>query len=94
MEVIMKGRYEIRIYNERFNIDQDYYTGNEDIKLSVWCGTPEELKEKWEELLDENEGETYSIWDHTINDIIVGGAYDPNDYEIIDEYFETEGDKS
>ena len=89
----MKGRYEIRIYNERFNMDPNYYTGNEDIKLSVWCGIPKELKRKWEELLDENEGETYSICDHTANDIIVGGAYDPSDYEIIDEYFGTEGDK-
>ena len=84
----MKEKYEIRIFNELFNMDPDYYKGNEDIKFSVWCETSKELKEKWEELLKENEGETYSIWDHTVNEIIVGGAYDPNDWEIIDEYFE------
>ena len=75
----MSGRYEIRIYNERFNVNTDYYEENKDIKLSVQCGTSEELKEKWEELLEENEGETYSIWDHTVNEIITGGVYDPND---------------
>ena len=87
----MKGRYEIRIYNERFNLDPDYCEGNDDIKISVWCKTPNELKEKWEELLDENEGETYSVWDHTEDDgLILSGGYDPSDWEIIDEYFEPE----
>lgn len=83
----MKGRYEIRIYNERYNVDRNYYTGNEDIKKSVWCDTPTNLVDKWYELLKTEEGETYSVWDHTVNDIIVGGAFDPNDIDWINDYY-------
>lgn len=86
----MRGKYEIRIYNERFNMDPDYYEGTKDVRLVAWCNTPQELKERWEKLLKENEGETYSVWDCEANEIITGGAYDPSDYMIIDEYFEGE----
>ena len=84
----MKGRYEIRIYKERYNTHPDYYTGKKDIKLSVWCATPEELMSKWDELLEDYEGDTYSVWDSLVNEIITGGAYDPNDWQIIEDYFE------
>ena len=84
----MKGRYEIRIYNKRYNMHPYYYTGKKDIKLSIWCATPEELMSKWDELLEDYEGDTYSVWDSLTDEIITGGAYDPNDWQIIEEYFE------
>ena len=83
----MKGRYEIKIYNERYNMDVDYYTGNKDIKKSIWCDTPENLINTMYDLLETEEGETYSVWDHTIGDIIVGGAFDPNDIDSVNDYF-------
>lgn len=86
----MKGRYEIRFYNERYNMDFDYYTGNDDIKKSVWCDTPTKLKDTLWELLKTEEGETYSVWDHTTEDIIIGGAFDPNDIDSVEYYFSTD----
>lgn len=84
----MKGRYEIRIYNERYNMDVNYYTGNNDIKKSIWCDTPENLIDTMYDLLETEEGETYSVWDHTTEDIIIGGAFDPNDIGSVNDYFD------
>lgn len=76
-----KGMYEIRIYNERYNMDRDYYEGDEDIRTRIICRSIEKLIESWKMLLEENEGETYSVWDGP--DILVGGAYDPGDLDVI-----------
>lgn len=84
----MKDRFEIRIFNERFNVEYDYCTGNEDVCLSVKVDTSEELYAKWEELIKEYEGDSYAVWDHKNKQTIVWGAYDPNDWQILDEYFE------
>ena len=79
--------YEIRIFNERFNMDPNYYEGNKDVKIKIQCETSKELIEKWEELLETEEGETYAVWEINGNDsgIIVAGAFDPNDIGIIQE---------
>lgn len=85
-----KTGYEIRVYNERFNMDEDYYMGDTDIKQQVLCNNRQELIKTWEKLLKTEEGETYSVWDCTTNEIIVGGAFDPNDIDEIEYYFDEE----
>ena len=78
--------YEIRVYYTRFNMDPDYYMGDKGIAKRWKAKTPEELLKKWWLHLDKYEGDTYSVWDG--DDLITGGAYDPDDYMIIEEYFE------
>lgn len=79
--------YEIRIYNDCSNMDWDYYTGDEDIKLREFADTPAKLKSAWRRLLKKNEGCTYSVWDHLYEDVIVGGVFDPTDIDVIKEHF-------
>lgn len=79
----MKKRYEIRIYNERFNINPNYYQGNEDVKMRIYADSKKSLIQKWIDNLEEYEGETYSVWDG--DEILVAGAYDPSDIDIISE---------
>lgn len=80
----MAKRYEIRIFNERFNMNPIYYLGEDDIQKRIFADTDKELLFKWKKNLKEYEGETYSIWEGIIN--ITGGAYDPSDIECITEY--------
>ena len=77
--------YEIRVYYQRYNMNRDYYEGNKGIAKRWKAKTPGELLKKWELHAEKYEGETYSVWDG--NQIILGGAYDPDDDEIIREYF-------
>lgn len=77
--------YEIRVYYQFANMNEDYYFGNKGIKRKWKAKTPEELLKKWNLHLDEFEGETYSVWEG--NTSIIGGAYDPDDDLILLEYF-------
>ncbi len=82
-------RFEIRIFKERFNVDRDYYESDDDVRKRVYCSLSE-LVNKWKELLVDNEGETYAVWDHKYYDgrsnLVIGGAYDPGDIEYIEDW--------
>ena len=56
-----KGKYEIRIFNQRSNLEPDYIEGDKDIKLSSFCDTVKELMTIFFELYKDNEGESHGI---------------------------------
>lgn len=80
-------RFEIRIFNERFNMNPVYYEGNEDVSRRGFANDEDSLIKIWSIFLEEEEGETYAIWDHKNNKVITGGALDPGDMEYIKDYF-------
>ena len=77
----MAERFEIRIFNERYNTHINYYQGNEDIKCKFFTDSFKDLIRGWTVLLRVYEGKTYSVWDN--GKCIVGGAFDPSDIDII-----------
>lgn len=83
----MAKRIELRFFRERYNMDPDYYEGNRDVYARFYFKSIGELKEHWKELMESNhhwfEGETYSAW--CGKDILCGGAFDPDDIQIIEE---------
>lgn len=84
---------ELRFYRQRFNMDKDYYSGEDDVYLTLYYPNIEALEDDWDNLINKKtggywlEGETYSAWDDD-DDMICGGAFDPDDIEIIKEHFE------
>lgn len=48
--------------------------------------SPENLIQLWEELLPEHEGETYEIIDTSDKHVILSGAMDPADIDILEEF--------
>lgn len=84
------SKYEIRIFNERYNVDYSYYSGDKDIKYQFSCDSPEVLFLECKKLIKQYEGDTYCIWNHSEKEIIVGGAFDPSDLSIIMRYFGVE----
>ena len=58
----------------------------DNIKEYVICYGKQDLIEKWEDLLKQNEGAWYGVKDDS--GLIVGGAYDPNDIENLEELYE------
>lgn len=81
--------YEIRVYYQFGNMNEEYYLGDKGIRRRWKAKTPGELLRKWKLHLAVYEGETYSVWED--DNPIVGGAYDPDDDLIIKEYFGIEG---
>lgn len=79
-------KYEIRIFKERFNINPDYYQGNEDVWKRIFADNKTALCHKWIENYKEYEGETYSVWDG--DQMIVGGPFDQSDIDTILEYLD------
>ena len=81
--------YEIRIYNDVLFYNEDYYSGDEDIKTFTLYITKRELLDGLQDMLKKYEGETYSAWKHNpdgTKDLLIGGALDPNDpYDLADE---------
>ena len=59
-----------------------------DIKDYIVCKGKKDLLEKWEENLKKYEGEWYSVSDPSTT--IVGGVYDPNDKEYLEELYDEE----
>lgn len=78
---VEKGLYEIRIYNRRHNMNPEYIEGDVDVRTRIVCKSVEKLFEAWKMLLDENEGESYSVWKGP--ELLISGAYDPGDMDII-----------
>ena len=81
---------ELRFFRERYNMDEDYYAGNDDVYCRLYFKTINELKLKWQGLFEaENrllEGETYSAWYDDY--MLCGGAFDPSDIEYIEASYE------
>lgn len=82
-------------YRERYNMDEDYYTGDRDIYCRLNFRTLHELKQAWGRLFKASnhwlEGETYSAWyseGGTHNALLCGGAFDPSDMEYIEDAFD------
>lgn len=40
----------------------------------------------WEDNLDEFEGMNYLIFDRKKDTVVIGGVYDPTDYDILEDY--------
>ena len=76
---------ELRFYRERYNMDDDYCTGDKDIYARLYFKDLNDLKKKWKSLFNVNkhclEGETYSAWYD--NRPLCYGAFDPDDIDII-----------
>ena len=79
---------ELRFYRERYNMDDAYYTGEDDVYCRLYFKTLNELKLKWDGLMEAHnhwlEGETYSAWDEN-GIFLCGGAFDPGDIDYIEE---------
>ena len=76
---------ELRFYRQRYNMDQSYYTGTEDVYETHYYPDIEVLHDSWASLMRFFEGETYSAW---LNDVLLcGGAFDPGDYYFIEEAY-------
>ena len=80
---------ELRFYRERYNMDRDYYLGDDDIYCRLYFRDLDELKSHWKELFDANgnwllAGETYSAWGGE-DDVLCGGAFDPGDIDYIED---------
>lgn len=73
---------ELRFYRQRYRMDVDYYEGDDDIFAKFWF-TYKQLKYNWSELLKYFEGDTYSAWYE--DECVCGGAFDPDDLEIIED---------
>ena len=78
-------KYEIRVYYQRYNMDWDYYSGTKGIRRRWKAKSPEELLRKMRLHFEENEGETYSVC--ADDEMIIGGAWDGNDEDVVMEYF-------
>ena len=79
----------IRFYRERYNMDRDYYTGNYDIYKRFAFDNVDDLRRCWQAILHDHEGETYSAWlgNRSCDELLCGGAFDPDDINIIEEAF-------
>lgn len=73
----------LRFYRERYNMDEDYYTGDKDIYAMIKYPRFFELQSDWKWLLEKFAGETYSCW--LEDKLLCGGAFDPDDLAYIDE---------
>lgn len=74
----------LRFYNERFKTDRDYYEGYTDLQQVYIYASIETLKKNWEWMLESYEGETYSIRTNSDGYLLCGGAFDPDDIDIIE----------
>lgn len=75
----------LRFYRQRYNMDYDYYTGDEDIYKRVKLDDLDDLKLCWPALIHDYEGETYSAWagQKSCDYFLCGGALDPGDIDCI-----------
>lgn len=83
-------RYVLRVYDRSLPYDDDIYRSeenNDKIEVQFEADTLPDMLEIWYKQLEEYEGCTYCIKDMENNTLIVGGAYDPNDDDIIKEHF-------
>lgn len=80
---------ELRFFRERYDMDPNYYLGNNDVYCRLYFKDFAELKECWERLMTAHDyylqGETYSAWCN--GKVLCGGAFDPGDIEIIAENY-------
>lgn len=72
----------LRFYLDRFNMEPEYYCGDEDIYCRVKLDDINDLRRCWSALINDYEGETYSAW--VDGECIIGGAFDPGDLENIE----------
>ena len=88
----------LRFYRERYNMDDAYYTGDEDIYRRVRLDDLDDLRRCWDALLHDFEGETYSAWygksKYGCDKLLCGGAFDPGDIDIIESEYMSHGGKT
>lgn len=92
----MECEYKILVWNEKYSFenydDEIFRRRDDDIdykkELKMWSMSPgnNELKFLWEKMLESYEGYTYCVRDMFDDHIIVGGVFDPGDWEIISDY--------
>lgn len=85
---------ELRFFRERYNMDRDYYLGDNDVYCRLYFNTIGELTQQWDHIMEVDdhalEGETYSAW-YVVDgegfkhfcECLCGGAFDPGDIEYI-----------
>ncbi len=95
-KVKLLPRYVVRVYTEDYsfeNYDDYIYRADEkdvnanDVKVQKSANSKEELTTLWQQMLVAWEGYTYSVKDVINDEIIIGGVFDPNDIDYINEYF-------
>ena len=83
----------LRFYRERYNMDEAYYSGDEDIYKRIKLKDLDDLKLCWNALIHDYEGETYSAWlDNGF--MLCGGAFDPQDIYYIEAAYVRYGGKN
>ena len=90
------AKYRIIIWNENYsfeNYDDHIYRKphaeiNYSTEIKTWTEVKNKkaLKEMWQELLRTYEGYTYCVRDMENDHNMVGGVYDPNDIDVINDY--------
>lgn len=95
-KVKLLPRYVVRVYTEDYsfeNYDDYIYRADEknvntnDVKVQKSANSKEELTALWQQMLETWEGYTYSVKNVIEDEIIIGGVFDPNDIDYINEYF-------
>jgi len=71
----------LRFYRERYNMDPEYYQGDDDIYKRFKLNDLDDLRRCWDAILSGYEGETYSAW--VGKECVCGGAFDPGDLQYI-----------
>ena len=96
------ARYALRVYISSYcfeRYDDGIYTVEEskvnrkDILAERTADTLEGIVAVWHELLDEYVGYTYCVKDVFEDTVLIGGVYDPDDVEVLEEMMEAEEDE-
>jgi hypothetical protein len=73
----------LRFYNDRYNMDRNYYEGYTDLRFCYIFKSFDELRSSWNTLLDMYAGDSYSIRTNTDGRLLCGGVFSPDDLELI-----------
>ena len=95
--ITLMPKYRIIVWNENYSFenydDLVYRKPHAEIDylntVKAWTEAKDKtsLIELWKKFLKTYEGYTYCIRDMSDDHIMVGGVYDPNDIDIIEDYF-------
>ena len=89
------NRYAIRVYDGRYgfsNYDDYVYTlpeaqvNKSDIMVERFAETKADIIKHWSTLISKYEGFTYCVKDIEKDHVIVGGVFDPDDIEVLENY--------
>ena len=90
----MTQKYVIRVYKSFGKYDDDIYmlpeseVSAKDILVERWASTIQEIIKEWHILIYKYEGFTYCVKDVEHDSVIIGGVFDPDDIECLEEYEE------